>query len=59
MPFGLCNAFATFQKCMMSIFVDYVEKIIEFFINDFTIHGNSLDACLENLMLYFEKMHEN
>jgi hypothetical protein len=44
---------------MTSIFADYVEKIIEFFMNDFTIHGNSLDACLENLMLYFEKMHEN
>jgi len=59
MPFGLCNAFATFQKCMMSIFADYVERIIEFFMNDFAIHDNSFDACLENLILYFEKMHEN
>ncbi|KAL9254457.1 Retrovirus-related Pol polyprotein from transposon 17.6-like protein [Drosera capensis] len=29
MPFGLCNAPATFQRCMASIFSDYVEDIIE------------------------------
>jgi hypothetical protein len=29
MPFGLCNAPATFQRCMMSIFSDMVEKILE------------------------------
>nr|XP_009802268.1 PREDICTED: uncharacterized protein LOC104247843 [Nicotiana sylvestris] len=26
MPFGLCNAPATFQRCMMSIFIDMVER---------------------------------
>ncbi|CAN6716413.1 unnamed protein product [Malus baccata var. baccata] len=30
MSFGLCNAPATFQSSMVSIFSDYVEKIIEF-----------------------------
>ena len=29
MPFGLCNAPATFQRCMMSIFSDMVEDTIE------------------------------
>ncbi|XP_073221275.1 uncharacterized protein [Cicer arietinum] len=29
MPFGLCNAPATFQRCMMSIFSDMIEKHIE------------------------------
>jgi hypothetical protein len=28
MPFVLCNALATFQRCMMSIFSDMVEKFI-------------------------------
>ena len=28
MPFGLCNAPATFQRCMMSIFSDMVEHIL-------------------------------
>ncbi|XP_052486215.1 uncharacterized protein LOC128041001 [Gossypium raimondii] len=39
MPFGLCNAPATFQRCMVSIFSDYVEKIIEVFMDDFTVYG--------------------
>ncbi|PIN12235.1 DNA-directed DNA polymerase [Handroanthus impetiginosus] len=29
MPFGLCNAPATFQRCMMAIFTDMVENYLE------------------------------
>ena len=29
MPFGLCNAPATFQRCMLSIFSDMVERIMD------------------------------
>nr|GEZ50050.1 hypothetical protein [Tanacetum cinerariifolium] len=29
MPFGLCNAPGTFQRCMMSIFHDMIDKTIE------------------------------
>ncbi|KAL2461691.1 reverse transcriptase [Abeliophyllum distichum] len=35
MPFGLCNAPATFQRCMMAIFSDMVEQYIEVFMDDF------------------------
>ena len=49
MPFGLCNAPATFQRCMMSIFSDFVEDIMEVFMNDFFVYGSSFDACLDNL----------
>ena len=41
MPFGLCNAPATFQRCVLSIFEDYVEKIVEVFMDDFTVYGDS------------------
>ena len=39
-PFGLCNAFATFPRCMMSIFLDSVEAM-EIFMDDFSIYGSS------------------
>ncbi|XP_062075399.1 uncharacterized protein LOC133779455 [Humulus lupulus] len=35
MPFGLCNAAAMFQRCMMAILFDMVEKGIEIFMDDF------------------------
>ncbi|XP_052291919.1 uncharacterized protein LOC127900755 [Citrus sinensis] len=39
MPFGLCNALATFQRCMMWIFSNFVENIIEVFMDDFIVYG--------------------
>ena len=49
MPFGLCNAPATFQRCMNAIFADYIEKIMEVFMDDFSVYGTSFDNCLFNL----------
>jgi hypothetical protein len=40
MPFGLCNAPATFQRCMLNIFSDMVERFLEIFIDDFSIFGD-------------------
>ncbi|KAM1011482.1 hypothetical protein ACFX13_047585 [Malus domestica] len=58
MPFGLCNAPATFQRCMVSIFSDYVESIIEIFMDDFSVFGNSFDNCLDNLTLILKRCVE-
>ena len=49
MPFGLCNAPAIFKRCMMAIFTDKVEDIMEVFMDDFSVVGNSFDECLINL----------
>ena len=57
MPFGLCNAFATFQRCMLSLFSDMVECFFEIFINDFSIFGDSFDQCLYYLTLVLQKMY--
>ena len=58
MPFGLCNAPATFQRCMMAIFSDYVEKIVEVFMDDFSIFGSSFDNCLANLSQVLQRCEE-
>ena len=41
MSFGLCNALATFQRSILSIFDDMVERIIEVFMDDLTINGDN------------------
>ena len=58
MPFGLCNAPGTFQRCMMAIFSDMVEKTIEIFMDDFSVMGSSFDNCLENLRAVLARCEE-
>jgi len=69
MPYGLCNASATFQRCILSIFSGMIEKNIEVFMDDFSVFGKSFDQCLihldvvlkrcteTNLILNWEKCH--
>nr|GEV62017.1 reverse transcriptase domain-containing protein [Tanacetum cinerariifolium] len=49
MPFGLCNAPGTFQRCMMVIFHDMIEKTMEVFIDDFLVFEDSFSSCLSHL----------
>ena len=58
MPFGLCNAPATFRRCMMPIFCDFCEKIVEVFMDDFSIYGTSFDDCLSNLDRVLQRCEE-
>ena len=58
MPFGLCNAPETFQRCMMGIFSDMIEIILEIFMDDFSVFGDSYEGCLENLRKVLERCQE-
>ncbi|GKC62644.1 reverse transcriptase domain-containing protein, partial [Tanacetum coccineum] len=49
MPFGLCNAPGTFQRCMMAIFHDMIEETMEVFMDDFSVFGDSFSSCLSHL----------
>jgi hypothetical protein len=58
MPFRLCNAPASFQWCMMSIFLDMIEEIMEVFMNDFLVYGKTFDHCLEHLDKVLQRCQE-
>nr|GEZ49977.1 reverse transcriptase domain-containing protein [Tanacetum cinerariifolium] len=59
----------TFQRCMMAIFHDMIEKTMEVLMDDFFVFGNSFQSCLSylerimkrcedtNLCLNWEKSH--
>nr|GEY43671.1 reverse transcriptase domain-containing protein [Tanacetum cinerariifolium] len=49
MPFGLCNAPGTFQRCMMAIFHDMIEQTMEVFMDDFSVFGIYFSTCPTNL----------
>ena len=57
-PFRLCNTPGTFQRCMMAIFLDMVEKSIEVFMDDFLVIGSTFDDCLHNLTLVLKRCRE-
>ncbi|KAL4368419.1 hypothetical protein GQ457_05G022940 [Hibiscus cannabinus] len=56
MPFGLCNAPATFQRCMLAIFSDMVEEFLEVFMDDFSVSGETFDSCLGNLTKVLKRL---
>ena len=58
MPFGLWNAPGTFRWCMMGIFSDMIELILEIFMDDFFVFGDSYEGCLENLRKVLERCQE-
>nr|GEU36745.1 reverse transcriptase domain-containing protein [Tanacetum cinerariifolium] len=49
MPFGLCNAPGTFQRCMMAIFYDMIKKTMEVFMDDFSVFRNSFQSYFSHL----------
>ncbi|XP_019248466.1 PREDICTED: uncharacterized protein LOC109227723 [Nicotiana attenuata] len=58
MPFALCNASATLQRCMFSIFTDMVEDIMEVFMDDFSMVGDSIEDYLHNLQRVLRRRME-
>nr|GEW93742.1 DNA-directed DNA polymerase [Tanacetum cinerariifolium] len=68
-PFGLCNAPGTFQRYMLAIFQDMIEKTMKVFMDDFLGFRNSFQSYLShlekmlkrcedtNLCLNWEKSH--
>ncbi|GJZ00321.1 reverse transcriptase domain-containing protein [Tanacetum coccineum] len=55
MPFGLCNALGTFQRYMVAIFHDVIEKTLEVFMDDFSVFRDSFSSCLSNLDIMLKR----
>jgi len=49
MSFRLRDTLTIFQHCMMSIFFNIVEDMIEVIMDDFLVVGDPLDDCLTHL----------
>ena len=54
LAFGQGNALATFQRCMMAIFSDFLGDSLEVFMEDFSIFGNDFDSSLADLTKILE-----
>ncbi|GKA30620.1 hypothetical protein Tco_0716925 [Tanacetum coccineum] len=64
MPFGLCNALVTFQRCMTTIFHDMVEDFMEVFMDNFSVFGELAEEEIkdkfpdEHLMIVKTKLND-
>ncbi|GKB68689.1 reverse transcriptase domain-containing protein [Tanacetum coccineum] len=58
MPFGLCNAPGTFQRCMAAIFHDMIEKTMEVFMDDFSVFVDSFSSCLSHLDMMLKRCED-
>lgn len=59
MPFGLCNAPASFQRLMQQIFNDAVFQILLVYLDDIVIYSETVDEHLERLDFVFTRLQEH
>jgi hypothetical protein len=51
MPFGLCNAPATFQRIMNDILRDFLHKFFTCYLDDVCFFSHTLEEYLEHMRL--------
>jgi len=49
LPFGLCNAPATFQRAILSIFLYLINEGLEVYMDNFTPYKDDFDSALDTL----------
>jgi hypothetical protein len=58
MPFGLCNAPATFQRMMNDILRDFLHKFVTVYLDDVSIYCRTLEEHMEHLRLVMQRFKE-
>jgi hypothetical protein len=56
--FGLCNALATFQREIISIFSDFLHDSMEIYMDEFTVVSDTFDEALTNLEKVLKRCRE-
>lgn len=56
MPFGLCNAPATFQRLMESVLAGLARESCTVYIDDVLVMGKTFEEHLGNLQKVFERL---
>jgi hypothetical protein len=58
MPFGMCNAHATFQRMMNDILRDFLHKFVTVYLDDVCIYSRTLEEHQEHLRLVLQRFKE-
>ena len=59
LPFGLCNAPATFQRLMNYVLADYIGKICFVYLDDIIIFSTSLQEHLDSITKIFDRIRQS
>ncbi|KAK7919250.1 hypothetical protein WMY93_010534 [Mugilogobius chulae] len=58
LPFGLCNAPATFERLMEKVLTDIPRQECLVYLDDILVHGSSFEAALESLRQVLHRISE-
>jgi hypothetical protein len=59
MPFGLRNAGATYQRCMLHVFSDHIRRTIEVYVDDIVVKSRKAGDLVNDLCIAFECLRAN
>ena len=54
MPFGLRNAGATYQRCMLHVFGDHLGRSVEAYVDDIIVKSRKADDLVTDLRIAFD-----
>jgi len=58
-PFGLKNAGATYQRCMLKYFGDFIGQTVEAYVDDIVVKSKRADQVIADLEQTFAKLRAN